>query len=362
LAGDSKRISVVGDDQQTIYSWRGSNFEIFLNFEKDWPESKVVVLDQNYRSSGNIIAAASAVISNNTKQKPKKLWTEQEAGLPVKILEVSGEDDEALWVAERIRRTGTRSTAILYRTNAQSRPIEQALIERSIPYRVYGGLRFYERREIKDIVAALRYASNPEDSVSAERLLKTFRKTKFAALQSLLKTRADAAPFELIPLIIKETGYLEYLEKNFTNSLERRENLGELMHFAAQFEDLGEFLERITLLQATDSVADDGAVPPVNLMTMHLAKGLEFDRVFVVGAVEGILPHARSMESQAEVEEERRLMYVGMTRAREELIISFYDLPSRFLSEIPQEHVAFESTVSDDRFFVDNEDRWISWD
>jgi DNA helicase II / ATP-dependent DNA helicase PcrA len=365
LARKTQQLSVVGDDQQTIYSWRGSNFEIFLNFEKDWPDSNVVVLDQNYRSSGNIIAAASAMISHNKKQKPKQLWTENEPGLPIRFVEAGGEDDEAQWVVNEIAGTERGSTAVLYRTNAQSRAIEQALIERGIPYQVYGGLKFYERREIKDVVAGLRVVLNPEDSVSAERLLKTFRKTKTAALYEALKGHEADPPATLIPLIIRATDYFTYLEKNFVNSSERKENIAELVYFASQFTDLSAFLEQITLLQATDTIrnARPGQVP-VSLMTVHLAKGLEFERVFVIGATEGLLPHVRSLETDAEIEEERRLMYVAMTRARTELIITFYDLPSRFLSEIPAEYTKYESLISDDGFFrgSDDEERYITYD
>lgn len=365
LAEKTRQLSVVGDDQQTIYSWRGSNFEIFLNFEEDWPESTVVVLDQNYRSSGNIISAASALIAHNKKQKPKQLWTENDPGTPVRLVETGSEDDEANWVADRIAEEGSRSTAVLYRTNAQSRAIEQALIERGIPYQVYGGLKFYERREIKDIVAVLRTIQNPQDSVSDERLLKTFRKTKTAALKTALVGHESDAPAQLIPLIVRATDYFSYLDKNFTNAAERKENIAELVYFATQFTELDPFLEQITLLQATDNIRNFSPdAVPVNLMTIHLAKGLEFDRVFVIGVVEGVLPHAWSLETDAEVEEERRLLYVAMTRARKELNLSFYDLPSRFLSEIPQEHLKYESLVSNDDFFrgSDDEERYITYD
>jgi len=367
LSGESRRISVVGDDQQTIYSWRGSNFEIFLNFETDWPEASVVVLDQNYRSSGNIIQAAAAVIRNNRKQKPKELWTENPEGEPVRLREFGDEDEEAAQVAEDLRRNladdPRSANAVLYRVNAQSRAIEQALIERGVPYRVFGGLKFYERREIRDVVAGLRFALNPQDEVSRSRLARTFNRAKFSEFAEASRNPPDASPVALIHMFLRVFDYMTYLVKNFPNAAERRENVAELIHFAGQFRELPELLERIALLQATDELKrGEESSRPVELMTIHLAKGLEFDRVYLLGAVEGILPHARSMESEAEVEEERRLMYVAMTRARRELMLSFYDLPSRFLSEIPSELLRFESAKDGETEFSDGEERYITLD
>ena len=266
----------------------------------------------------------------------------------------------------------TPSIAILYRTNAQSRAIEQALLQRNIPYEVYGGLKFYERREIKDIVAALRYAANPKDEVSRDRLEKNFSKGRFREFQESLAREPAQTPLALIKLFLSVTDYFDYMDRNYTNAFERRENIAELMRFASEFAELPPLLERLSLLQATDSIRDkqtpDNPTPntsnlkPTQLMTMHLAKGLEFDRVFVAGACEGLLPHARSLDTEEELEEERRLLYVAMTRARHELIISFYDLPSRFLSEIPQELLEFESAISDASAFSDSEERYITLD
>ncbi len=252
----------------------------------------------------------------------------------------------------------------MYRTNAQSRAIEQALLAYEIPYRIFGGLKFYERREVKDILAALRYISNPKDSVSLERLEKTFSKAKLRALHEQLSLDSTRSPYALIKLVISQTEYFNYLEKNFTNAREREENVGELLRFARTFDDLSQFLERVSLLQDTDTV--QSVIPasrePVHLMTVHLAKGLEFDEVFLVGASEGLLPHARSLENNFELEEERRLMYVAMTRAKEKLSISFYDLPSRFLAEIPEEFVEFESLLPESKFLDDSEERYITLD
>lgn len=367
LAGDSRKISVVGDEAQCIYSWRGSNVEIFLNFEKDWPEAMVVTLEENYRSSRNIIAAASALIKNNLRQKPKNLWTRNAPGELVKLLEAGDEDEEAAWIAEKIATSDKRqwTTAILYRTNAQSRALEQALIERGIPYRVFGGIKFYERREVKDVLAGLRYLVNPRDSLSRERLEKSFGKNKFADFLSAWDDKSNSGPAETIRFFLEKFGYFEHLRKNFTNYRERWENIAELLHFAAKFKSLPPFLEEVALLQATDTIKgsnEEQGAGGVQLMTIHLAKGLEFDRVFVTGCVEGILPHARSMNNPAELEEERRLMYVAMTRAKRELYLSFYNLPSRFLSEIPEELLRFENLTSETTVFSDNEERCITLD
>lgn len=371
LAGDSRKISVVGDEAQCIYTWRGSNFGIFLNFERDWPEATVVVLDENYRSSQNIIAAASAVIKNNLRQKPKNLWTRNAPGELVKLAELGDENEEAEWIAAQIQNSKAKnqneSIVILYRTNAQSRALEQALIERNIPYRVFGGIKFYERKEVKDVLAGLRFALNPKDTVSRERLEKTLGKTKFADFALEIKNKSNPDPAEAIRLFLESSDYFEYLKKNFTNWAERRENVAELLYFAAKFKELTAFLEEVALLQATDpspldKVEGRQAQNAVQLMTIHLAKGLEFDRVFVAGCTEGILPHTRSLGSLEELEEERRLMYVAMTRAKKELCLSFYDLPSRFLSEMPEELIRFESLVSDAAVFSDDEERYITLD
>ncbi len=375
LVGDSPRISVVGDDQQMIYSFRGSNFSIFMDFEKDWPDANVILLEENYRSSSNIIKAASALISNNVNQKPKTLWTKKETGAPVRIIEVADEEDEAYWMTGEIGKIKNQDkkagVAIIYRTNAQSRAIEQELIEKGLNYRIYGGLRFYERKEIKDIVAALRYAQNPKDEVSRERLEKNIAKGRFSKFrESLYGDESSASPAELIHSFLDSTDYLDIVGRNFLNADERRENIAELLHFASEFNDLPSFLEQIALLQPMDSTSEKSARErnygenPISLMTIHLSKGLEFDNVFIAGCNEGLLPHGRSLSSQNETEEERRLMYVAMTRAKKELYISFYDIPSRFIGEIPQELVEFENLVSqnNDISNLDDEERYITLD
>lgn len=365
LAQKHRNLSVVGDDQQSIFKFRGSDFRNFLNFDKDWKEAKVILLEENYRSTANIINAASIVISNNKFQKHKNLWTKNPQGELVKIIEHNDADYEAEWIASKIlemrdEKLGVNtSIGILYRTNAQSRAIEQSLLERNIPYQIFGGVRFYERKEIKDLVASLRYGFNPNDEVSLERLEKNFLKATFLRLKKELPKKAkESNPLELISYIIKTADYFDYLERNYTNYSERIENVNELVYFATEFKDLGEFLEKISLLQPLDQGGKkkEKGGKGINLMTVHLAKGLEFDKVFLIGANEGLLPHQMSYHSDIEIEEERRLMYVAMTRAKSELYLNFYHMPSRFLHEIPPELVEFVGNRS-----LDDEERYIEF-
>ncbi|MBI2888777.1 MAG: UvrD-helicase domain-containing protein [Candidatus Liptonbacteria bacterium] len=358
LAGQRNQVSVVGDDAQMIYGWRYANLETFLGFERDWPNARVVFLEENYRSTATIVHAASAVIAHNKIAREKNLWTQNPDGEPLAIIETADENDEAEWVAQRIAAQyesknkhaephshthaySSPSTAVLYRTNAQSRAIEQALLRRGIPYRIYGGLKFYERREIKDIIAALRLTLNPQDEISRERLEKAFRVRTFRELLPILLANGKKSPAAAIQSFLAAADYFDYLEREMTNSEERRENISELIRFAEGFAELAPFLEHVALVQSTDDMnaskqsLSSANKPAAHLSTIHLAKGLEFDRVFLVGCAEGLLPHARSMESGEGIEEERRLMYVAMTRARQELAISFFGIPSRFIGEIP---------------------------
>jgi len=376
LVGRHNNLSVVGDDEQTIYSWRYADIKMFLDFEKEWPAAKIFFLEENYRSTGNIIRAAQAVAENNRWRAPKKLWTQKPEGERVALFEAWGENDEAEWIAEEIRKIKRRDAlaevAILYRTNAQSRAIEQALIRHDMPYQIFGGLKFYERREVKDVLAALRVAANDRDSLARERLEKNLSKKKFAAFKERIAPMERRKPLDIINIFLETFGYFDYLEEGFMNADEREENIAELIRFASEFENLPDFLEKTSLLQATDveaataggTAAMGGAVTSgtaagragrarakrsrgnddkkekVNLMTIHLAKGLEFENVFVAGVAEGLLPHVRSMDDELSLEEERRLMYVAMTRAKEKLHLSFYGMPSRFIAEIPEECLA----------------------
>lgn len=376
LAKKHHNICAVGDDQQAIYKFRGADFRNFLNFEKDWPSAKIVLLEENYRSCGNIIKAASAVISQNQFQKPKTLWTQNPAGEPVMIVKTSGDGEETEWIAKQLsaasfqQPTASRQLpdcAVLYRTNAQSRLIEQALIEREIPYAIFGGIKFYERKEIKDLVAGLRYALNPKDEISLERINKTFNKSVAAALTYNLPPMAQKENvMELVGFFIETSDYFRYLENNFKNFDERQENVRELLKAAAGFQNfkppfgLQLFLEQSALAQAGDKKTNGVDQPVVKLMTIHLAKGLEFDSVFIAGCDEGVLPHHRSYASQEDLEEERRLFYVAMTRARKNLFLSFSKSPSRFLAEIPPELVRFENLTGNGTNF-DSEDSYIEF-
>ena len=373
LAGGGASLSAVGDAEQTIYGWRGSDIGIFLRFPDEWRGANMVTLTQNYRSTGNILRAAGGVIANNeydTKvERAVELWTENPDGKTVTMYESYDEDSEAGWIANRIAEHPDMETAVLYRTNAQSRAVEQALLRRRIPYRVYGGLKFYERREIKDVIAGVRWALNPKDGLSFERLDKAFTKKILRALADAFRSISAASkPLEIIEVFLAAADYISYIERVTTNPRERTENIEELLRFAGEFDEAHRFLEEVALLQAADELgkergrAAEKKNTKINLLTIHLAKGLEFDRVFVAGCTEGLIPHARSMESKDQIQEERRLMYVAMTRARQELYLSFYGIPSRFLGEIPSDAVQFESADSSDPLPLDDEERYITLD
>jgi len=403
LALKHQNLSVVGDDAQSIYKFRGSDFRNFLNFEQDWPKAKIVLLEENYRSTQNIITAASELIKNNKFQRPKNLWTKNQSGRLIGVVAALDAETEADFIAERInlligelvnwekdnkknqltnQPTNQSTVAIVYRTNAQSRALESALIQNQIPYKIFGGVKFYERKEIKDIIAGLRLASNPRDRVSAERLEKTFPKPVSRHLiNELSKLGSKLSLLELINFFITNSGYFDYLGQKFKNAEERIENINELIAFAGAFGDLGEFLERVSLLQSTDIASSstnsefntnkrianshirkfgsDSVFADVNLMTIHMAKGLEFDCVFIAGVNEGLLPHHLSYGSLDELEEERRLMYVAMTRAKKNLWLSSYDLPSRFLYELPPELTEFISLKDDSKELPDQEEIYI---
>lgn len=367
LAAKHLNISVVGDDAQAIYSFRGADFRNFLNFDRDYPGAKIVKLEQNYRSTKTIITAASALIQNNKVQKPKKLWTENEDGDPITLVGAQDPDTEGGYVAEEIRKIFRAephaSIGILYRTNAQSRPIEQALISENLPYKIFGGLKFYERKEIKDVVAGLKVALNPDDTISGERLEKSLgKRIGGRVLEAMRGSAKNLGIIELINAFLRESGYAEFLSDKFTNPQERLENISELVNFASQFETLEAFLERVSLLASADEPSTDvigGKSNPVTLMTIHIAKGLEFEYVFIVGVNEGLLPHEKSMTRMEEVEEERRLMYVAMTRARKKLYISFHTYPSRFLHEIPNSLLEFISPTGMMRGLPDEDDMYL---
>ncbi len=377
LVNEKKNICVVGDDWQSIYSWRGADFTNILNFEKDFKGAVVIKLEENYRSTGNILDAAGNVIAKNTQRTDKKLWTKAGAGSPVQVFEVNDEAEEANLVAEKIVsqiNTSARKYgdfAVLYRTNAQSYTLERAFLRFHIPYQIVGGVRFYDRKEIKDIIAYLRLIYQPQDRMSFSRIanvpargigaasLEKFLdwqmtsgmdilsalinvdqidaitpRAKKALLQlgeKLQIIRAmidDFTPSEIIEKTLNLTNYREFISDGTPVTEERLENIGSLLSDSQAFATLPDFLEEVALMSSVD-VGNSGQ--KVTLMTLHAAKGLEFPVVFIVGLEEGILPHSRVYESgPAELEEERRLMYVGMTRAKQELYLVYADSRMQF--------------------------------
>lgn len=378
IADAHNNICVVGDDDQCIYQWRGADISNILDFEKDFHNTKVIKLEQNYRSYGNILEAAHSVVSHNLQRKPKKLWTDKEAGEKITYTVTDNEKDEARFIAQEIDRLKTKERkysdfAILYRTNAQSRTFEEALSARDIPYRLLGGVRYYERKEIKDIMSYMKLVLNPDDDVALMRIinepkrgigdksiekLRDFAETKgislFNALEmpdglNLLPAKAAESAWKMVRImqeyskekdnlrvsdiydgLLVNTGYLQALENtNTIESMGRIENLMEFKSVIYDYEEKGEgdsenslsdFLERITLISDVDN--HDENENAVVLMTMHSAKGLEFPIVFLPGMEAGLFPGRRSYDSPSGMEEERRLCYVGMTRAKERLFMT----------------------------------------
>ncbi len=397
LAATHRNICVVGDDWQSIYSWRGANFQNILDFEKDYPEAAVIKLEQNYRSSKNILDAAHAIITKNQQRSHKELWTENDRGHGVVIEQVYNEAQEGEAIVLQVNRLIIEEKreladfAVLYRTNAQSRSLEEAFLRNNLPYKIVGGTRFYERREIKDVMGYLRFIYQPEDLInfnrivnlpprglgdkSLERLIAFKNSSGLPLLEALesadqitgLTPRAVQAfkqfallirglqePSEgmltsqFLELVIKRSGYLEWLDDGTIQAAERVENVKELISVAQTYDDIGleGFLEEIALISDLDNYSSD--TNAVTLMTLHAAKGLEFPIVFMTGMEENVFPHSRSQIDLAELEEERRLCYVGMTRARERLYLihansrllygnTSHNPPSRFLLDIPPE-------------------------
>ena len=382
LAKKNGNIFVIGDSDQSIYTWRGADYRNILNFEKDWPNTKVIILEQSYRSTQNILDAAHQIISQNMARHEKKLWTENPTGHPIIIFEASNERGEGSLIAEKIKslqdneQIPLKNVALLYRTNAQSRALEEAFLESGLPYKIIGGIKFYERQEIKDILAYMRLTANVHDSLSLLRIinipprgigkvlqeqiltkqpLSTNQQTKadkFLNIKNKLYEIARTSTLsELIVQIINMTEYESYLHKSFPDAEARIENVQELLSVASRYEEhppldgLVTFLEEAALIQAQDEVETKKDL--VNLMTLHAAKGLEFEVIFMVGMEEGILPHGISMLNREELEEERRLCYVGITRAKKRVFLSYarrrmmfgqtqVNLPSRFLYDLPQ--------------------------
>ncbi|WMI82120.1 DNA helicase PcrA [Anaerotignum sp. MB30-C6] len=404
LAAKYKNLCVVGDDDQSIYGWRGANIRNILEFEKDFPNTVVIKLEQNYRSTKKILEAANAVIHHNQTRKDKSLWTENDGGSILHIYKAENEYDEARFVAERIQEMinegrSYKDMAVLYRTNAQSRAVEDQFVRKGIPYRLFGGVRFYERKEIRDILSYLKVLANPADTIALRRIINVPRRgigetsidklvtfaegnnlSLFDALGRLdeiteLKTRAskfrdfyeiitslqrdadELSAAELIDTVVKRSGYFQSLMTEGTEeALSRIQNIDEFVNKAVEYDKtnpeggLAGFLEEVALVADIDGyeAGDDTVV----LMTLHSAKGLEFPYVYMIGMEEGMFPTFRAVMygGEKDIEEERRLCYVGITRAREELFmthaksrmqhgITQYNPPSRFLKEIPQDLV-----------------------
>lgn len=355
LSSSFGNLTVVGDASQAIYSFRGADFRNILNFERDFPKSKIFNLEQNYRSSANILTAANKIISHNSSHPILKLWTKNLEGEKITIYNAENEIDEANFVVDRVLTSGKpfSAFAVLYRTNAQSRTVEEAFLHANVPYRLYGGVSFYARKEIKDVMAYLRLIANPKDRVARNRIEKLGkgRMKKFDEMVDKIMVQMSLKPLKLIDKVLKTTGYLMTIDDGTEQGLMRVENVKELKSVAADFENLGNFLESVTLMEgkvAPEKSYEQEKAESVTLMTLHAAKGLEFSDVFLIGMEEGLFPHSRSMLDAQQIEEERRLAYVGMTRAKQKLYLTyasnrFYiglhstNLVSRFVVDIPKE-------------------------
>ncbi|OGF63958.1 hypothetical protein A2661_02250 [Candidatus Giovannonibacteria bacterium RIFCSPHIGHO2_01_FULL_45_24] len=355
LAGARKNILAVGDVDQAIYSWRGADFKNILNFQKDYPEAKIIFLEENYRSTDIILEAANAVISRNKFRIPKNLWTKRvgEESSQIRLVFAEDEKREAEIVAAEInflrKKIKLGEIAALYRTNAQSRALEEVFLERKIPYKITGGVRFYERREIKDLIAYLRLIRNPKDELSRKRIVnvppRKKRKIDFDKLmENFRKESGGLGTHGLLKKIIGEIEYKDYIDDGTEKGKERWQNVEELLGLAEKIEGVDKFLEHVSLFAIDDKY--EPVEDKINLMTMHSAKGLEFEAVFVVGLEEGLFPHALSLEPE-DLEEERRLCYVAITRAKTRLYLTSAarrtlfgeraaNMPSRFLAEIPE--------------------------
>lgn len=356
LASRRRNICVVGDAAQSIYRWRGADFRNIVNFKSDFPEAREFHLERNYRSTQTILDAAYAVISRNTSHPILKLWTDKPGGAKITLYEARNEQDEAQFLVQTILQSGTplEETAVLYRTNAQSRVLEEAFLHNGIPYTLVGGTRFYERREIKDLLAYLRLLSNPKDLVSYRRIEKLGkgRLTKFLEFQKNLLTDnrlISLTTLELVDQLMAAADYLSLYDSRVEEDVYRLENIKELRSVATEFPVLKDFLESVALVEREYHPKNktQNNHKSVTLMTLHAAKGLEFTVVYMIGMEEGLFPHSRTLTDREELEEERRLCYVGLTRAKEKLYLTYanrrlffgtrtQNMVSRFIAEIPE--------------------------
>lgn len=404
LVNEKRNICVVGDDWQSIYSWRGADFTNILNFEKDFPGAKVIKLEQNYRSTGNILEASQKIINHNKKRTDKKLFTEAGAGAPIEIESLYDETAEATFVARKILAEISQHPfsdfAVLYRTNAQSYAFEKAFIAAKIPYKIIGGVRFYDRREVKDVLAILRLLTNQKDKVSLERITKNVlsgigevslnkifnfldqsgeekpfsneeivevvsgakAKNALRRLVNFFKKAEAGAPAEIIRKIVEYFDFQTILDDGTPSGKERIGNLVVLIDNATPYETVEDFLADAALMSSADESLGKNSV---TLMTLHAAKGLEFPVVFIVGMEDGLFPSSR-VDTEDDIEEERRLAYVGMTRAMEELILTYaqsrfsfggrnYTMPSRFLTELGYNPYGSAGVDTDGDGFLDDE-------
>ncbi len=398
LTAESHNLCVVGDDDQSIYGWRGADIRNILDFEKDYPDATVIKLEQNYRSTANILDAANQVIAHNAGRKEKALWTDAGEGEPIKLFCAGDEREEAAWVADRIRQLSRQhepygNMAVLYRTNAQSRVLEEMLMRSGIPYKVFGGQKFYDRREVRDIIAYLRVIVNPADDVSLRRIINVPKRSigdstvqelvrhardnemplfsaltdipdslsarpkkcvgDFMMLMTTLMALKESLPLsEFVQQMVESTGLMAQYEREKTDdALARVENIQEFLGAVEEFAKAApkatveDYLENVALVTDLDQAEDERGY--VTLMTLHSAKGLEFPDVFIPGLEEGVFPSGRSLSNEEKIEEERRLCYVGITRAQKRLFLSRasqrmlynqvnHNAPSRFLQEIPE--------------------------
>jgi len=359
LSSKYRQVTAVGDASQAIYGWRGANYQNLANFTVDFSDTKVVNLEENYRSTQIILDAANTVISKNSSHPVLKLFTSRKSTDLIKIFEADSEVAEADYIAQKIcfinenLKIPYKQIAVLYRMNAQSRVLEEAFLKYSIPYVLIGGLRFYDRSEVKDVIAMLRVARNHDDHLSQERTQKALGKRKKVLLdQHLLETDiSELSSAQILESVLNFSGYLSKYDPQDEDDQRRIENIKELKSVATTFPSLNDFLENIALVQQEYSIQEKNKKKEsrdgVRLMTLHSSKGLEFEVVFLVGLEEGILPHSRSMIDDSDIEEERRLCYVGITRAKDFLYISYatrrlffgkssLNEPSRFLLDIPE--------------------------
>jgi len=368
LSKRHRNITVVGDASQSIYKFRGADFRNISNFKHDFKDVKEFHLEQNYRSSQNILDAATNVISKNTSHPILKLWTDKTGGDQIVLYEARTEHDEASFIVTTILQSNRsyRDHAILYRTNAQSRVLEETFLRAGIPYVLVGGTRFYDRKEIKDVLSYLKVLANPKDAVSYRRIEKlgVGRMKKFLAFAETVKSDTKLISYstlELMDTVLDTTKYLELYDANIEDEAARLENIKELRSVATEFPVLADFLETVALLEEKYSkkTQENNTHNAVTMMTLHSAKGLEFPIVYIVGMEEGLFPHARALMDREELEEERRLCYVGVTRAKERLYLTYanrrlffgtrtQNMISRFVADIPEhileKHVSIDAT------------------